>query len=234
MTEFADVVRRRRMTRSFSDRPLPNGVLDEIVALANRAPSAGKSEGWHLVALVGPQTSAFWDVTLPPMGRGRFKWQRLLDAPVILLPLADAKAYTDRYAEPDKAATGLGAGREAWPAPYWTIDASMAVMTILLAAEDAGLGALFFGVFKGERELRQALRIPPHLELLGAIALGYRYEPGDPEIRDPSGEITPVDRGRTGDTNANQGRSAGRPSRSPRQIVHYGSWGSLSDRRPGG
>ncbi len=228
MTEFADVVRRRRMTRSFSNRPLQDGLLEEIVGLANRAPSAGKSQGWHLVALTGSQTSAFWDATLPPLGRGRFKWQRLLDAPVILLPLADAKAYTDRYSEPDKAATGLGAGRDAWPAPYWTIDASMAVMTILLAAEDVDLGALFFGVFKGERELRQALRIPSHLDLLGAIALGYRYESAatDP---DPSGEVTAVDRG-SGD----RGRSARRPTRSAAQIIHYGRWGGRTDRRPGG
>lgn len=203
MGEFADVVRRRRMTRSFTDQPLPAGLLDELVDLANRAPSAGKSQGWHVVALEGDDTSHFWDITLPPMRRGKFKWQGLLDAPVILLPLADAKAYTDRYSEPDKAATGLGAGPEAWPAPYWTIDASMAVMTLLLAAEDAGLGALFFGVFKGERELRQRLGIPTQLDLLGAIALGY---PGDPSGGTP------------------RSRSAGRPGRRPDQIILRGSW----------
>jgi nitroreductase len=201
MGEFADVVRRRRMTRSFAPDPLPPGLLDEIIDLAARAPSAGKTQGWHVVALEGEETSRFWDITLPPMRRGRFKWQRLLDAPAILLPLADAKAYTDRYSEPDKAATGLGAGPAAWPVPYWTIDASMSVMTILLAAEDVGLGALFFGVFKGERQLRQTLGIPPGLELLGAIALGF-----------------PDDGGTT------LGRSATRPRRSPTEIVHRGRW----------
>ena len=35
---------------------------------------------------------------------------RRVSAPVIALPFADAKAYTDRYAEPDKVQTGLGAG----------------------------------------------------------------------------------------------------------------------------
>jgi nitroreductase len=205
MGEFAEVVRRRRMTRSFRSDPLPAGLLDEIVDLADRAPSAGKSQGWHVIALEGADTADFWDITLPPMRRGKFKWQSLLDAPVILLPLADAKAYTDRYSEPDKAATGLGAGTDAWPAPYWTIDASMAVMTLLLAAEDAGLGALFFGVFKGERELRQRLAIPPHLDLLGAIALGY---PGDPSGPTP------------------RGRSADRPRRGPEQIIRRGAWTS--------
>jgi nitroreductase len=89
--------------------------------------------------------------------------------------------------------------------PYWTIDTSMAVMTLLLAAEDVGLGALFFGVFRGERELRQQLAIPPGLELLGAIALGYPAPPSDDSAGGP-------------------GRSAGRSRRRPAQIIHRGRW----------
>jgi hypothetical protein len=114
------------------------------------------------------------------MRRGTFKWQGLLDAPVILLPFADPKAYVDRYGEPDKVATGLGVGPDAWPVPYWTVDASMSVMTLLLAAEDEGLGALFFGVFRGERELRRTLGVPPALQLLGAISLGARPARAEP------------------------------------------------------
>jgi nitroreductase len=203
MSEFVDVVRRRRMTRAFDPRPIELGLLDVLVDLASRAPSAGKAQGWHLVVLRGEETAVFWDITLPAMGRGTFKWQRLLDAPVIALPLADQRAYTARYSEPDKAGTGLGAGTQAWPAPYWTIDSAMAVMTLLLAAEDAGLGALFFGVFKGERRLRQRLRIPPTLDLLGAIALGH---PCDEVGAEPPG------------------RSSGRTRRRPNEIIHLGGW----------
>jgi nitroreductase len=204
MAEFRDVVMARRMTRAFAPTPLPAGTLERFVRLANRAPSAGKSQGWHVVALEGPdQTSLFWDITLPAGGRSRFKWQQLLDAPVILLPFADPKAYIDRYAEPDKVSTGLGAGPDAWAAPYWTIDASMAMMIMLLAAEDEGLGALFFGVFKGERKLRQVLGVPPGPKLLGAIALGHPL---------------------TADRSASAGRSAGRPNRTPDQIIHRARW----------
>lgn len=202
MSAFDEVVLRRRMTRSFDPRPLPDGMLDDLIDLASRAPSAGKTQGWHAVALEGADTARFWDITLPPMRRGTFKWQGLLDAPVILLPFADAKAYTDRYSEPDKSATGLGAGEDAWPVPYWTVDASMSIMTILLAAEDRGLGALFFGVFKGERELLRELGVPPGLELLGAIALGY-----------------PTDEAGT-----TKGRSATRQRRTAADIVHRGRW----------
>ena len=188
------------MVRAFRPDPLPEGLLDDLVDLAARAPSAGKTQGWHLVVLEGTDTARFWDITLPPGRRATFRWQRLLDAPVIALPLADGDAYVERYAEPDKSATGLGRGRDAWPVPYWTIDASMAVMTLLLAAEAAGLGALFFGVFRGEAELRAVLGIPDHLQLLGAIALGHRADEHAP------------------------GLSAARRRRHPDEIVHRGGW----------
>ena len=205
MTEFAEVVRSRRMTRAFDGRPIEAALLDELVELASRAPSAGKTQGWHLVVLEGADTEIFWDSTLPAVRRDSFRWQHLLTAPVIALPLADSKAYVDRYAEPDKAQTGLGAGAAAWPVPYWTIDTSMAVMTLLLAAEDVGLGALFFGVFRGERELRQRLGIPSGLELLGAVALGYPAAASD-------------------ETSSGPGRSARRGRRPARQIIHRGRW----------
>src|SRR6056297_1946144 len=202
MTEFAEVVRNRRMTRAFADTPVGRDTVDELVELAS---SAGKTQGWHLVVLEGDETAAFWDSTLPAVHRDSFRWKRLLSAPVVALPLADSKAYVERYAEPDKAQTGLGAGTSASPVPYWTIDTSMAVMTMLLAAEDVGLGALFFGVFRGERELRQRLGIPPGLELLGAMALGY---PADD----------------AGDAASGPGRSAGRRRRRAPQIIHRGPW----------
>jgi nitroreductase len=193
------------MTRAFDPaRPVTPEVLDELVDLASRAPSAGKAQGWHLVLLEGDDTVRFWDVTLPPERRDGFGWPGLLDAPVIALPLADPDAYVRRYAEPDKAATGLGRSPDAWPVPYWTVDTGFAVMTLLLAAEDRGLGALFFGVFQGEAELRSALGLPEHLELLGAIALGWPAV--DPDRPEPPG------------------RSAGRRRRPPAEIIHRGGW----------
>jgi nitroreductase len=192
------------MTRAFDpNRAVPPELLQSLVALASHAPSAGKTQGWHIVALEGAATADFWDVTLPAERRASFAFPGLLDAPLILLPLADPAAYVARYSEPDKAATGWGDGPDAWPAPYWTIDASMAVMTLLLAAHDAGLGALFFAVARGATQLRQSLGIPEHLELLGAIALGWPARaPGD-----------------------RAGRSANRRRRPPAEIIHVGRWG---------
>ncbi|CAN5820806.1 nitroreductase family protein [soil metagenome] len=194
------------MTRTFRPDPVDAELLEHLVDLASRAPSAGKTQGWHLVVLHGADTTRFWDITLPADRRDAFRWQTLLDAPVIALPLADPHAYVRRYAEPDKAAANseagpLGGGLDAWPQPYWNIDAAMAVNTLLLAAEDAGLGALFFGIFHGEHDVRAVLGIPDDLELLGALALGY------------PAEVSEV-----------VGRSAGRPRRPAREIIHPGGW----------
>jgi nitroreductase len=191
------------MTRAFRPDPISGDVLERLVDLASRAPSAGKAQGWHLVVLSGDETARFWEVTFPADRRPGFAFPQLFNAPVIALPLADRKAYLDRYSEPDKVGSGLGTSGDDWPAPYWTIDTAMAVMTLLLAAEDAGLGALFFGVFEGEAELRRSLGIPNGLELLGAIALGY-----------------------AADDDSRAGTSASRPRRAPSEIIHHGGWSS--------
>ena len=193
------------MTRAFDPhRFVPADVLDDLVDAASRAPSAGKTQGWHVVVLEGPDTARFWDITLPADRRDGFGWPGLLDAPLLLLPLADPGAYVARYAEPDKRTAGLGEGAEAWPVPYWTVDTSFAVMTLLLAAEARGLGTLFFGIFQGEAELRSALGIPEGLELLGAVALGWPVTGSGAEVR--------------------PGQSAGRRRRPPGEIIHRGGW----------
>lgn len=192
------------MCRSFRPDPVPADLLDRMVDLAARAPSAGKTQGWHLVVLEGDATDRFWRHAFPPERRGSFRFPGLFDAPLILLPFADPDAYVARYAEPDKARTGLGVAADAWPTPYWTVDASMSVMTLLLAAEDAGLGALLFAVFSGEAEVRAELGVPDGLQLLGAIAMGW-----------------PADDASSGDR---QGVSAPRPRRPAAEIVHRDGW----------
>ncbi len=200
--QFADCARSRKMVRAFQKKSVDAELLNRIVEIASWAPSAGKAQGWHLLVLQNEDTNRFWNVTLPKEKRASFRWQHLLDAPVIALAFADPNAYLERYSEPDKASTKLGSSTESWPTPYWTVDASFATMQLLLAAHDVGLGALFFGVFSGEQKLRSDFNVPEQMQLIGAVALGW-----------------PIPEKAT-----EKGASARRPRRKPSEIIHEGGF----------
>ncbi|HEY3240523.1 MAG TPA: nitroreductase family protein [Acidimicrobiia bacterium] len=170
--EFAEAVRRRRMVRNFTEEPVDPTLLHGILDLARRAPSAGYTQGFAFLVLEGAdQVGRFWNATFPDAEREGFRWPGLFTAPVIVLPCSSKQAYLDRYAEPDKGWVDKGESR--WPVPYWDVDCAFATMTLLLAAVDAGLGALFFGIFGGLLELRAAFGVPEEFTPIGAVALGH-------------------------------------------------------------
>jgi nitroreductase len=170
--EFQEVVRKRRMVRSFEPRPLPAATVERILANAQRAPSAGFSQGWAFLALHGPaETAPYW-AAVGPADRASFPWPDLFNAPLLVVCLSHKAAYLDRYAEPDKGWTDRDERR--WPAPYWHIDTGMAALLMLLTAVDAGLGALFFGVPEDKiTALRAAFGIPEAFHPIGTVAVGY-------------------------------------------------------------
>ncbi len=173
--ELHEAITKRRMVRSFDPEPLAPGVLDRILLDALRSPTAGNTRGVAWVALEGPaQTSLYWDSTTDEEWRSTFSsWSSGLQrAPVVLLAYTSASAYVARYAEEDKAASGLGRHSEAWSVPYWYGDAAFAVMTVLLGAVDQGLGACVLGNFRGEEELAARLAVPPDWRLFCAVPLG--------------------------------------------------------------
>ena len=171
--EFAQVVRRRRMVRNFEDRSVAPDLVDRVVRNGLRAPSAGFSQGWAFLVLDQREdVERFWDATFDTDRRAAFRWQGLFSAPVLIVPLSHKQAYLDRYAEPDKGWTDRDETR--WPVPYWDIDTGFAAVLMLLTAVDAGLGALFFGIFPPRvRAFRAAFDVPDAYTPIGAIALGW-------------------------------------------------------------
>ncbi len=172
--EFKQAVRARRMVRSFTSQPVDPVAVDEICDLARRAPSAGNTSGVEFLVLEGAETMAYWDVTLPADKRNSFAWPGLLNAPVLVMLWTDPNAYVLRYREPDKARTPLGAGEAAWTVPYWFVDSGAVMMTMLLAAQDQGLGAAFFGMFEHVEALRTRFGVPQGCRGVGTVAIGHR------------------------------------------------------------
>ncbi len=188
------------MVRNFDSRPIPAEALERILDNAQRAPSAGFSQGWSFLVLQGPEeTGRYWDAVLPAAQRRAFPWPGLLRAPVLIVALSNEQAYRDRYAAKDKRRSA-GAARQ-WPTPYWHIDTGFAVLLMLLTAVDAGLGALFFAV-ADIPALRSAFGVPESEHPIGAVAIGYPL----PDRRSSS-----LRRGR----------------REPASVVHRGRWRAL-------
>ena len=191
--EFEQAVRQRRMVRSFTRERVAPAMVDEICDLARRAPTAGNAAGIEFLVLESGDVEGYWDVTLPPERRDGFAWPGLLAAPVLVVVWANLGGYLSRYREPDKRHTGLGTGKNAWPVPYWYVDGGAAVMTMLLAAQDQGLGAAFFGMFEHEGAVRRRFGVPPDRRGVGTVAIGHRAADdrpshsarrGRPDLRD--------------------------------------------------
>lgn len=197
--EFQDVVARRRMIRSYSDRPVPRAAIERIVETARRAPSAGFSQGQFFVVVTDAATRrAIADLAdedeyvkagLPP-------W--ISRSPVHVVVCTSERVYHERYQEADKV-TEEGEEIE-WPVPYWYVDAGASMMLLLLAAVEEGLGAGFFGVHRLPG-LQELLGIPDDVTPIGAVTLGY------PEGRQPRG-------------------SSSRGRRNASEAVRWESWGS--------
>jgi nitroreductase len=177
------------MVRAFERRPIDDDVLDAVLGAALRAPAAGNTDALDL--LVVTDTERFWSLSFED--RSRFRFQGPFDAPVLVVPVVEVDAYVRRYAEADKV------DRTDWPVPYWWVDGGAAVQNLLLAAVDAGLGALLFGLFERERVILDAFGVPGDRRALGAIALGHPA-PDEP------------------------GRASGRPRRALGEVVHRDRW----------
>ena len=190
--EFAEVVRRRRMVRSYTSDPVDRAVVDRALAHATRAPSAGFSQGWAFLVLDTPtDVGAFWEAGTDPVALGRpDRWLTgMMRAPVVILPCSSRSAYLDRYAEPDKGWTDRDEAR--WPMPFWHMDAAMASLLILLTAVDEGLGACFFGIAPDrDHAVRRTFGIPDDHDPVGAITLGH-------PAADPGAAGSPTRRRRT-------------------------------------
>ncbi|GGQ69471.1 nitroreductase family protein [Couchioplanes azureus] len=171
--EFDEVVRRRRMVRTYDpERPVPPEIVDKLLKHALRAPSAGFSQGWGFLVLQKPQDrELYWSVTAGD-GPADSWLRRMRTAPLIVVALSNKSVYLDRYAQADKGWTDRDERR--WPVPYWDVDTGFAALLMHLTAVNEGLGSLFFGM-PAERvgAFREAFGVPEEFTPVGVLAVGY-------------------------------------------------------------
>lgn len=164
--EFSEVVRKRRMVRSYRPDPVPREALERILHAATRSPSAGFAQGQRFVVVTDQQCrEAIAGLAGEPRYRGKGFEPWLSAAPIHVVLCIARQDYEERYSEPDKS------GRAAWPVPYEYVDAGAALMSLLLAAVDEGFAAGFFGAHRLPG-LSELLGIPPHVTPVGIVTIG--------------------------------------------------------------
>jgi nitroreductase len=199
--EFTEAVRRRRMTRSFTDEPVAPEVVDRILDVGRRGPSAGYSQGVEFVVVTDAtvrRTIAGDDDMYVESGHPNFVAQ----APVHVVVCTSPEIYRARYREPDKMrAVADWSDEDLWEVPYWYTDAGAAVMLMLLAAVDENVAAAFVG--SNDAELRDLFGIPADYLPIGIVLIGHAA----PDAR-TYGDVM----------------AAPRKRRPLSDVVHYGHW----------
>ena len=171
--EFTKVVARRRMVRNYTGESIDPEILNRVLSIALKSPSAGFSQGQSMVVVTDPATKlAVAEIVGEPryVANGFDPW--ISRSGAIVVCCTSEKLYRDRYSEPDK--LGPDGKPIEWPIPYWYVDAGGTMMLLLLGAVDEGLAAGFLGCSAdGYTRLRELLSIPEHVTPIGLVTIGH-------------------------------------------------------------
>ncbi|MDQ7857688.1 MAG: nitroreductase family protein [Armatimonadota bacterium] len=172
--EFSTVLRRRRMVRAFSDRPVDDAVLRRLLRAAQRAPSAGHTQPLELVVVRDPAVRR--ELSLASWSRGA----RPEAGALTVVFCGDLAREAERYG-------ARGAGK------YLYMDVGYAALLFMLSAVDAGLACAFIGDFH-EEHVQAALGLPPRIVPVGMVIVGHGDEAPRPRPWRPVREIVHYER----------------------------------------
>lgn len=181
---FRDLVLWRRDVRRFEARPIPDGLIARLIALACHAPSVGHSQPWRFVLVERPERRAAVRASFVRSNRAalegydgearahyaRLKLEGLDVAPVHLAVFAD-----------EATECGRGLGRQTMPE---TLRYSVvgAVHMLWLAARAEGIGMGWLSILEPD-VVRAALDVPESWSLIAYLCLGWPVEEHlDPEL----------------------------------------------------
>ena len=156
-----EAIHTRRSVRHYQDKPIAEKIINQLLRAAMQAPSARNEQPWHFIVIT--------DKTL------------LAEIPRIHPHAAMA---------PQAAAAILVCGDpELTPVPGYLIqDCCLAAHTILLAAHELRLGAVWTGIYPREERMqamRALFKIPDRIIPLALIPLGYPANLEANETRQP-------------------------------------------------
>ena len=150
--ETLDAILTRRSIRRYTQEPVPETVIAEILRAAMSAPSAGNQQPWQFV-VIADRRLRHEIPTFHPYA------QMLREAPVAIVVCGDLRLESYRG--------------------YWIQDCSAATQNLLLAAHAKGLGAVWVGIYPKEdrvARLQQLLGLPAEVIPLAVVPIGHPAE----------------------------------------------------------
>ncbi|WP_417672230.1 5,6-dimethylbenzimidazole synthase [Roseibium sp.] len=179
-----ELVRWRRDVRRFRREPLPDGLLDRILSVADLAPSVGNSQPWRVVLVETPERRQeiirnFEVENLKAKGQysgdqaqqyARLKLAGLRDAPIHLAVFCE-----------DNPEQGHGLGRATMPETLAYSVVGM-IQTLWLAARAEGVGLGWVSILRPE-DVTATLDVRDSWRFIAYLCLGYPEEEHlDPEL----------------------------------------------------
>ena len=145
-----ETIFKRRSVRKYTETPVTDVQIKQIIRAGMAAPSAKNSQEWGFVVLRDPEIyKKFSEVHVNAFA--------MKTAQAAILVCADLSKEQD---------PGQG---------WWIQDCSAAMENMLLEATDLGLGSLWLGVYPKEDRvdcMKEVCKLPENVEPLGIIALG--------------------------------------------------------------
>jgi nitroreductase len=208
--ELAALVQTRRSIRRYADREVPDEALQRALDLAVWAPNGGNRQAWafyviknrQLIGKVADAVKAKTELMASWPEAARFgesvrRWQRTSDffrhAPVcIAVAMGCYESVADQVlaarGEGDPEARQIGEARRVGASRLQS--ASAAINTLLLALHAQGLGSCWMaGPQQAKAEIERLLEIPPELDFVALLPVGYPAEEPQPGPRRPRDEV---------------------------------------------
>ena len=156
--DFEKLVNQRQSCRNFSDKPVENEKLEQIISLALLSPSACNSQPWSF-DVVNNHLSPEIAKGTQDMGMNKFAEK----SPAFIVVCEEKATLSERV------------GMKFKDTDFVSIDLGIACAHIILAAESLGLSTCVLG-WLSQKKLREVLGHSKNKRIRLVIAVGYGGE----------------------------------------------------------
>jgi nitroreductase len=163
-----------RSVRTYLPKPVPESVLQLIVAAAQSAPTSSSLQAWSVVAVEDPERRKKLAELASPN-------PQIISAPLFLVWIADLSRLRKITAKQGRTGEGLDYLESFLLA---TIDATLAAQNALVALESLGFGTCYIGGIRNHpAEVGELLGLPPEAFAVFGMTVGYPDPAVETEVK---------------------------------------------------